>query len=92
MIYYAEIELFLYDCHSLKDKRSILLKVKNRLRKDLNIAISEVDFQDLWQRAKLAVVTVSESKVMNEKVLQQALAIIDSFTELERTTTVLEER
>ncbi|MFC4404536.1 DUF503 domain-containing protein [Gracilibacillus xinjiangensis] len=92
MIYYAEIELFLYECHSLKDKRSVLLKLKNRLRKDLNIAISEVEYQDLWQRAKLAVVTVSESRVINEQVLQQVLSITDSFTELERTTTIMEER
>ncbi|SER07522.1 hypothetical protein SAMN04487944_101143 [Gracilibacillus ureilyticus] len=92
MIYYAEVEVFLYECHSLKDKRSILLKLKNRLRKELNIAVAEIDYQNLWQRAKLAVVTVSDSKVINEKVLQQSLSLIDSFPELERAATNLEVR
>ncbi|WP_058307772.1 DUF503 domain-containing protein [Gracilibacillus massiliensis] len=92
MITYAEVEIFLYECHSLKDKRSILKRLKNLLTKDLNIAISELDFQDLWQRSKLGIVTVSESREIAEQVIQQALEVIDSFTEIERTITNVEIR
>ncbi|WP_163536837.1 DUF503 domain-containing protein [Gracilibacillus sp. YIM 98692] len=92
MIICAEVELFLYNCQSLKDKRSVLLRMKNRLRKELNISIAETDHQNLWQRATISIVTVSESKEIAEKVIQQALTKIDSFTELEITTTVVEER
>ncbi|SHN16700.1 DUF503 domain-containing protein [Gracilibacillus kekensis] len=92
MITYAEVEIFLYECHSLKEKRSILKRLKNRLTKDLNIALSELDFQDLWQRSKFGIVTVSESGEIGEHVIQQALQVIDSFTEVERTITNVELR
>ncbi|MGN8644955.1 DUF503 domain-containing protein [Gracilibacillus sp. HCP3S3_G5_1] len=92
MITYAEVEIFLYECQSLKDKRSVLKRVKNRLRKELNIAIAELDFQDLWQRSKLGVVTVTQSSEIGEQIIQQALRIIDSFTEIERTLTNTELR
>ncbi|MDX8046981.1 DUF503 domain-containing protein [Gracilibacillus sp. S3-1-1] len=92
MIIYAEVEIFLYECHSLKNKRSVLKRLQNRLTKDLNIAISELDFQDLWQRSKLGIVTISESSDIGEKIIQQACKIIDSFTELERTITHVEIR
>ncbi|PWU68830.1 MULTISPECIES: DUF503 domain-containing protein [Gracilibacillus] len=92
MLLYAEIEFILYDCHSLKEKRSILLRLKNRLNKNLNLAIAEIDHQNQWQRAAFAIVTVSDAKVINEKVIQQALALMDSFPEIERTTTDVEER
>ncbi|WP_163579926.1 DUF503 domain-containing protein [Gracilibacillus saliphilus] len=92
MITYAEVEIFLYECHSLKDKRSVLKRIKNRLSKDLNIAISEMDYQDLWQRSKLGIVTVSESSEIGQQIIQQALGILDSFTEIERTITNIEIR
>ncbi|QGH34577.1 DUF503 family protein [Gracilibacillus salitolerans] len=92
MITYAEVEIFLYECHSLKDKRSVLKRIKNRLSKDLNIAISEMDYQDLWQRSKLGIVTVSESSEIGQQIIQQALSTLDSFTEIERTITNTEIR
>ena len=52
------IEIFLPDSHSLKDKRSVLTRLKTRLR-DLGVSTAEVDGQDLWQRAVLGVAAVS---------------------------------
>ena len=42
---------------SLKDKRMVLRRLKDRLRA-LNVAVAEVAHQDLWQRAGLGIVTV----------------------------------
>lgn len=44
--------------HSLKDKRSVIKKTIHHLRTSYNCAVSEVDDQDLWQSAVLAIVTV----------------------------------
>src|ERR671925_407851 len=52
------VELHVPGSQSLKDKRMVLRRVKDRLKK-FNVAVSEVEHQDLWQRAALAVVTVS---------------------------------
>lgn len=90
MIYFAEIECLFYNGHSLKDKRSMIKRITNELRKKINVAVAELDYQDLWQRAKLGIVTVSNRQSHAEQVIQEALRIIDSFPELERTLTHVE--
>ncbi|UOQ47833.1 DUF503 domain-containing protein [Gracilibacillus caseinilyticus] len=92
MITYAEVEFILYECHSLKDKRSVLKRIQNRLKKQLNVAIAEIDYQDLWQRSKFAIVTVTTTVELGEQVMQQACKVFDSFTEIERTITNVEIR
>lgn len=91
MILYAEVECFFYEGQSLKAKRSILKKLQAKLTNDYNVAVAELDYQDLWQRTKLGIVTVSSNGVHAEKVIQRALQVIDSFTELERTITTIDE-
>ena len=44
-------ELRLDDAHSLKDKRHYVKSLKDRLRAKFNVAVAEIDHQDLWQRA-----------------------------------------
>lgn len=90
IIYLAEVECLLYDTHSLKEKRSIIRKVTKRIQNNFNVSISEVDYYDLWQRTTLAIVTVTNEMKFAEQVMQEVLATIDSFTELERTRTVVE--
>lgn len=53
------IELFLPHSHSLKEKRSVVKSVLNRLRNEFNISIAEVGQQDRWQIAQIGVVCVS---------------------------------
>jgi uncharacterized protein len=55
------IDLHVPGSRSLKDKRMVLRRIKDRLKK-FNVAVSEVEYQDLWQRATLAVVTVSSDQ------------------------------
>ena len=60
--------------HSLKDKRAVLLKVRDRLRSRFNVAIAELDHQDAWQEATLGVVSISNSRQVLESVLRRVLA------------------
>lgn len=64
------IELRLDDSHSLKDKRQVVKSLKDRLHQKFNVSVAEIDFQDLWQRAMLAAVTVSGEQHHAEEVLQ----------------------
>jgi uncharacterized protein YlxP (DUF503 family) len=64
------LELRLDDAHSLKDKRHYIKSLKDRLRGKFNVAVAEIDYQDLWQRGLIACVTVSASKPHAEQVLQ----------------------
>ncbi len=64
------LELRLEDSHSLKEKRHVVKSLKDRLRSKFNVAVAEIDHQDLWQRAAIAVVTVSSDHSHAERVLQ----------------------
>jgi uncharacterized protein YlxP (DUF503 family) len=65
------VELHVPGSRSLKDKRMVLRRIKDRLRK-FNVAVSEVEHQDLWQRAALAVVTVSTDEPHADRELAAA--------------------
>ena len=64
------LELRLDDSHSLKEKRHVVKGLKDRLRHKFNVAVAEIDFQDLWQRGLIAAVTVSSDHGNAETVLQ----------------------
>ena len=70
------VELFLPMSQSLKDKRMVLRRLKDRLGA-LNVAIAEVAHQELWQRAGLGIVSVGSSDEMAEQSLTKALAEIE---------------
>ena len=64
------LELRLENSFSLKDKRQVVRSLKDRLRRKFNVAVAEIDYQELWQRAALAAVTVSSDHNYAEKLLQ----------------------
>jgi uncharacterized protein YlxP (DUF503 family) len=70
-------DLHLEGCQSLKDKRAILQSLKAELRRKLNVAVAEVDHQDLRQRAGLACATVGERRVV-EETLRAADRVIEA--------------
>jgi uncharacterized protein YlxP (DUF503 family) len=73
------IELFIPGAHSLKEKRMVLRRIKDRLKK-FNVAVSEVGHHDLWQRAGLAVVTVSTDQPHADRELA---AVVDEIERVE---------
>jgi uncharacterized protein len=53
------LEIHIEDARSLKDKRQVLRSLKDRLRAHFNVAVAELQHQELWQRARVGVVTIS---------------------------------
>ena len=68
------LEIRIPYAHSLKEKRAVLRKVRERLRNRLNVAVAEMDHQEVWQRATLGIVSVSSSRNNLELTLRRALA------------------
>ncbi len=68
------LEIQLPYAHSLKEKRAVLQKMRDRLRSQFNVAVAELDHQDVWQHATLGVVSISNSQPLLESVLRQVLA------------------
>jgi uncharacterized protein YlxP (DUF503 family) len=70
------LELYMPGAQSLKDKRMVLRRVKDRLGA-MNVAVAEVAHQELWQRAGLGVVTVAESDAMVEQTFSAVMRELD---------------
>ena len=68
------LELRLENSHSLKDKRHVVKGLKDRLRNKFNVAVAEIEYQELWQRAAVAAVTVASDHTRAEQVLQSVEA------------------
>jgi uncharacterized protein YlxP (DUF503 family) len=64
------LELHFPGARSLKDKRQALRSLEQKLRNRYNVSVAEVEYQDLWQRARLAVVTVNTDHGHLDSTLQ----------------------
>ncbi len=69
------LDIHLPGCRSLKEKRSVLRPILERLQRRFGVSVAEVDHQDLWQRAGLGVAVVSGSGA----VLAQLLDDVERF-------------
>ncbi|HVN07453.1 MAG TPA: DUF503 domain-containing protein [Patescibacteria group bacterium] len=65
------LEIYIPDARSLKDKRQVLRSLKDRLRRQFNIAIAELDGQETWQRAVVGVVSISADTRHLEDALEK---------------------
>lgn len=74
----VRIELHLPGSSSLKDKRSVLRSLKERIRSRVHAAVAEVDHQDLWQRAALGVAVVSGERRQVGEMLQSVRNLVES--------------
>ena len=85
------LELHFPGARSLKDKRQALRSLETRLRNRFNVAVAEVEYQDLWQRSRLAVVSVNTDHGHLESTLQgvtheaegaREILVVDSAREI----------
>ena len=74
------VELHLPDVGSLKGKRHVLKGLKERVRARFEVSVAEVDHQDVWQRATLAVAYVSADAHATE-VVSKAMTFIEDNVE-----------
>jgi uncharacterized protein YlxP (DUF503 family) len=75
------VELHLPDVDSLKGKRHVLKGLKERVRARFECAVAEVDHQDIWQRATLAVAYVSADARHANQVVSRAMDYIEDNVE-----------
>jgi uncharacterized protein len=77
------LELHIPDAQSLKDKRQVIRSLKDKLRREFNVAVAELEHHDAWQRSVIGVVTLSNEekhvREMLQKVLDRADDILGSF-------------
>jgi uncharacterized protein YlxP (DUF503 family) len=77
------LDLHFPGARSLKDKRQALRSLETRIRNRFNVSVAEVEHQDLWQRARLAVVGVNTDHVHLESTLQKVAGEAGSARDIE---------
>lgn len=78
-----EADLLLPLCHSLKDKRTILSRTLNHIRKHHPISVAEVAQHDLWGRAGIAAVTVSNDPSVAQRTLREVAHSLERDREVQ---------
>ena len=77
----ARLTLQIADSGSLKSKRQVLRRVTDRVKARFNVSVAEVDNEDLWQRATLAVACVANDARFANEVVSKAVNYIESLSD-----------
>ena len=65
--------------HSLKEKRSVVKRISNKIQQKFNVSVSEVDTQNLWQIATLGIAVVGSHGPFLEGVLETIINYVESI-------------
>jgi len=71
----ARLSVVIAQSHSLKEKRMVLRRVKDRVRERAGIVMNEVGAQDTWQRAELGCAVASAERQQAFELLERAIRV-----------------
>ena len=77
------IELMIPWARSLKDKRSAVRGLKDRLRSRFNASVTEVAYQDKWQRAVIAVCILNSDRRQLESDMARVRQLCEEARDLQ---------
>ena len=72
------LDLYIPEAQSLKDKRSVVRRVVDRVRSRFSVSVAEVDHQDNHQRATLGLAVVSNDSRVADSVLNKVVDFIEN--------------
>lgn len=87
----AKLTLRIYECYSLKEKRRVLRRIKDRTANAFGVTVAETDHQDVWQQAELGFAIVGNDRRAIESLLEKTsnyieeqgpVAVCDRATEM----------
>ncbi|MBI4342034.1 MAG: DUF503 domain-containing protein [Candidatus Omnitrophica bacterium] len=64
-----QVEVHLPNAQSLKDKRSVVKSLKDQIRGRFNVAVAEVDANEMWQRATVGISTLGDTRTIVDRIL-----------------------
>jgi uncharacterized protein YlxP (DUF503 family) len=68
---------------SLKQKRHVISSLTSAIRQRFPVSVAEVDHQDLWQRAAIAVAAVGADQHHLRRVMHEVEKLVDRWAETE---------
>jgi len=72
------LDIYLPECHSLKEKRRCIKPVIARLQKEFNISVVEYDHHDVWQSCQLLIACASSEGRQAEKQLTKVIRFYEN--------------
>jgi uncharacterized protein len=75
----ARLTLQIPDSGSLKAKRQVLRRVTERVKARFNVAVAEVDDQDLWQRASIALAVVGNERRHVDEQMEKIIHFVEEM-------------
>ena len=76
------ITLHFPESHSLKEKRKILLSVKERIKNKFNVSVAEIEDNDLWQKSIIGVAVISNDQAHANAVLSKVSDMVNGRPDL----------
>ena len=73
----CRLVLYLPECGSLKHKRQVLKSLSTRVRNKFNVSVSELEDNDLWQKAQLGVAIISNDSRHANRVLSNVVNLVE---------------
>ncbi len=79
----GEVEIYVYQADSLKEKRMVLKSLIERIKSRYNVSIAEVDHNDKWNRALIGFSYVSNDSRKIESNMAAVLNFIENDCRVE---------
>jgi uncharacterized protein YlxP (DUF503 family) len=70
-----KLALAIGDAHSLKDKRMVVRRIKDRVRERVHVVMNEVGELDVWQRAELGAAVVSGERAKALELIDEVVRV-----------------
>lgn len=75
----ARLTLQIPESGSLKAKRQVLRRITDRVKARFNVAVAEVDDQDLWQKATLALAVVGNERRHVDEQMEKIIHFVEEM-------------
>lgn len=75
----ARLTLQIPESGSLKAKRQVLRRVTDRVKARFNVAVAEVEDQDLWQKATLALAVVGNERRHVDEQMEKIIHFVEEM-------------
>lgn len=78
-----EVSFKIYDSYSLKDKRSTVKSIVNRLHNRYNVSVAEIGEQDMLNVSKIGIAITNSSKLVANQMVEAILKEMEERYEIE---------
>ncbi len=78
-----QLDLRLEGVNSLKDKRHVIRSLVERLRRDFQVAVAEVDDHELWGNSVVGLTYVSNDAHHIESLFSKLIEVVESRPDIE---------